>query len=377
MVEVAMPQMGESIVEGTVTKWLKKLGERVERDEPLFEVSTEKVDTEVPSPAGGILKEILVEEGKTVAVSTVVARIDESGAITETRTTETTAALAPEPVFTPEPPAPSLYSEVAEVPISPTIPVTPQPQFEPPSAPMMEAPPPMPTPPPKARVEPMSIMRQKIAEHMVFSKHSAPHVTSVHRVDMTHLAALRERHREEFRGRYGFSLTYLPFIVAAAARALCSFPLLNASVDGKNIVYHNEVNIGIAVALESGLIVPVIRHADDMNVIGLQRAIVELATRARTKRLKPEEVKGSTFSVTNFGVFGTVLATPVINQPNVAILGVGAVEKTPVVIEDAIAIRSICFLSLTYDHRLIDGAIADQFCQNIRSALEHWSEELS
>jgi 2-oxoglutarate dehydrogenase E2 component (dihydrolipoamide succinyltransferase) len=219
-------------------------------------------------------------------------------------------------------------------------------------------------------------MRQKIAEHMISSKRTAPHVTSVHRVDMTHLTAFRGRHKEEFRARYGFSLTYLPFIVAATAKALRAFPLLNASVEGKNIIYHDEVNLGIAVALDSGLIVPVVRNAEEKNIIGLQKAIVDLASRARTKHLKPDEVKGSTFSVTNFGVFGTVLATPVINQPNVAILGVGAIEKTPVVIEDAIAIRSVCFLSLTYDHRLIDGALADQFCQNIKSTLEHWSEEL-
>jgi len=374
MIEVVMPQMGESIVEGTVTKWLKNVGDRVERDEPLFEISTEKVDTEVPAPAGGILKEILVGEGKTVTVSSVVARIEASEAKAAESKAVEPSAVFPESVPAPAPPL--LPSEPAEVAVPTAIPVTPQPPREAAPEAEIETPPSIQAGPPKTKVEPMSIMRQKIAEHMVLSKHTAPHVTSVHRVDMTHLAAFRGHHKEEFRARYGFSLTYLPFIVAAAAKALRAFPLLNASIEGKNIIYHDEVNVGIAVALDSGLIVPVVRNAEEKNIIGLQRAIVDLATRARTKHLKPEEVKGSTFSVTNFGIFGTILATPVINQPNVAILGVGAVEKTPVVIEDAIAIRSVCFLSLTYDHRLIDGALADQFCQDIKSTLEHWSEEL-
>jgi len=218
-------------------------------------------------------------------------------------------------------------------------------------------------------------MRQKIAEHMVLSKRTSPHVTTVHRIDMTKVAKMRERHKADFQARYGMSLTFLPFITRAAVEALRTFPLLNASLDGNNIIYHNDVNIGIAVALEGGLIVPVIRNADEKNVLGLQRSIVDLATRARSRQLKPDEVVGGTFSITNYGSNGALFGTPVINQPQVAILGVGTVDKTPVVIDDAIAIRSICHLSLAFDHRLIDGALADQFMTRLKEVLQGWSEE--
>ncbi|MBV6433028.1 MAG: Dihydrolipoyllysine-residue acetyltransferase component of pyruvate dehydrogenase complex [Bryobacteraceae bacterium] len=230
--------------------------------------------------------------------------------------------------------------------------------------------------PARTRVEPMSVMRSKIAEHMVFSKQTSAHVTTVHRVDVTKIARLREKIKSQFQERYGFPLTFLSFFARAAAEALHSFPIINASIEGKNIIYHNEINIGIAVALEggAGLIVPVIRNADERNIPGMQRAIVDLAGRARAKQLKPDEVQGGTFSITNFGSFGSIFATPVINQPQVAILGVGAVEKMPVVIDDAIAIRSMSHLSLTFDHRLIDGALADQFCQKVKSILENWSD---
>ena len=220
----------------------------------------------------------------------------------------------------------------------------------------------------------MSIKRQMIAEHMVLRKRLAPHVTSVHRVDMTRIVSLREREKKAFQDRHGIALTYMSFIAYATARALRAFRLLNASVEETRVIYHDEINLGIAVALDSGLIVPVVRNADEKSVVGLQHAITDLATRARSKQLKPVEVKDNTFSITNYGIFGTVLATPIINQPNVGILGVGAIEKTPVVIEDGIAIRSLCYLSITYDDRLIDGALADQFCQHIKSALEGWSE---
>jgi 2-oxoglutarate dehydrogenase E2 component (dihydrolipoamide succinyltransferase) len=245
------------------------------------------------------------------------------------------------------------------------------------------APAPAPVPPParaeapKARVEAMSTMRRKIAEHMIYSKQTSAHVTTVHKVDMTKIAKLRARVKDDFAAHYGFGLTFLPFLVRAAAEALRAFPVVNASIDGTNIIYHGEINIGIAVALDggSGLIVPVIRNADEKNVTGLQRAIVDLAARARSKQLKPDEVAGGTFSITNFGSFGSIFATPVINQPQVAILGVGAVEKVPVVVEgDAIAIRSVAHLALTFDHRLIDGALADQFCQRAKQVLENWSE---
>ncbi len=228
----------------------------------------------------------------------------------------------------------------------------------------------------KVRVEPMSTMRQKIAEHMVMSQRTSAHVTTIHRVDMTNVAKVRDRQKADFQTRYGLSLTYLPFVVRATVEALRTYPIVNASIEGTNILYYNEINIGIAVALENGLIVPVIRYADEKNVLGLQRAIVDLAARARSRQLKPDEVQGGTFSITNFGSYGSMMATPVINQPQVAILGVGAVTKEPVVIADAIAIRSMCYISLTFDHRLIDGALADQFTAKVKSVLESWSEEV-
>ena len=447
MTDVVMPQMGESIVEGTLTKWLKKPGDRVERDEPLFEISTDKVDTEIPSPAAGTLAEVLVEEGKTVGINTIVARIDESGSgkaaapapKAEAPAKPQAAAPAPPPPQAPprkespaqetmQPtPAPQQVEDTAgsgepagplsplvrkmarennidlgkvkgtgaggritkqdveafmaagqETPAPPPSPAPARPAAAPaqpaPSAPVME--PLSPGGQAKTRIEPMSTMRIKIAEHMVMSKRTSAHVTTVHRVDMTKVAKLRERNKALFQSNYGFSLTYLPFIIRASVVALRQFPLLNASLDGNNIIHHNEINIGIAVALENGLIVPVVRAADEKNVLGLQRSVVDLATRARSRQLKPDEVQGGTFSITNFGSFGSLIGTPVINQPQVAILGVGTVDKTPVVVEDAIAIRSICHLSLSFDHRLIDGALADQFMTKLKQVLEGWSEEV-
>jgi len=223
----------------------------------------------------------------------------------------------------------------------------------------------------------MSTMRQKIAEHMVMSKRTSAHVTTVHKVDMTNVAKLRARLKNDFQARMGFSLTFLPFVARAAAQALQTYPIVNASIDGTNVIYHNDINIGIAVALENGLIVPVIRNADEKNVVGLQRSIADLAARARSRQLKPDEVAGGTFSITNFGSFGSLFATPVINQPQVAILGVGSVVKEPVVTkDDAIAIRSTCFLALTFDHRLIDGALGDQFTGKVKQILENWTEEV-
>jgi pyruvate dehydrogenase E2 component (dihydrolipoamide acetyltransferase) len=451
MIDVVMPQMGESIVEGTLTKWLKKAGEHVERDEPLFEISTDKVDTEIPSPAAGVLKDVLVEEGKTVAISTVVGRIDEgagNGASAAAPAEAKPAAPAPqvespkaaEPVqprgpqlvqpsapqqqaAQPQQPQPAAETESPSGPLSPLVrkmareygidlrqvkgtggggriskqdleaymsaqgartmeqvhAPTAQPAAPASAAPAPAAPgtPPMPrAEAPRTRIEPMSTMRQKIAEHMVMSKRTSAHVTTVHKTDMTKIAKLRERQKGEFQQRHGYSLTYLPFVIAAAVEAINDYPIVNASIEGSNIIYHNEINVGIAVALENGLIVPVIRNADEKNVTGLQRAVVDLSTRARSRQLKPDEVQGGTFSITNFGSFGSVFATPVINQPQVAILGVGAVEKTPVVIDDAIAIRSVAYLALTFDHRLIDGALADQFTGKVKSILENWSGEI-
>jgi pyruvate dehydrogenase E2 component (dihydrolipoamide acetyltransferase) len=464
MIDVEMPQMGESIVEGTLTKWLKKPGDKVERDEPLFEISTDKVDTEIPSQAAGTLAEILVEEGKTVGINTVVGRISDGASASSPAAAAVAAAppaAAPQatvaqsdgashvdaaPQAAPPPvPAQDTGTVVEETagPLSPLVrkmarennidlsrvkgtgvggritkqdlesylggqsgtavaPVSaPRPVAAPPpqQAPVhVPAPPPeaqrqapqaaptspqpaavqttMPGAPPAMRVEPMSIMRQKIAEHMTFSKHTSAHVTTVHKADLTKVAKLRDKLKGSFQAQYGFGLTYLPFMVRAAVAALREFPLVNASIEGTNIIYHRDINLGIAVALENGLIVPVIRNADEKNIVGLQRSIVDLATRARSRQLRPDEVTGGTFSVTNFGSFGSIFATPVINQPQVAILGIGAVQKEPVVIEDAIAIRSTAYLALTFDHRLIDGALADQFTAKVKSILENWSEEV-
>jgi pyruvate dehydrogenase E2 component (dihydrolipoamide acetyltransferase) len=473
MTDVVMPQMGESIVEGTLTKWLKKPGDHVDRDEPLFEISTDKVDTEIPSPAAGTLAEVLVEEGKTVGINTVVARIDDGAGNGARPAAAAKPAAAPPPPPPPPPDAPvQAKAPPAPPPPAPAAPVEAQaPAPPPPPAAPVQAKAPAPPPPRQAvvpvaesepaepaepagsaepagplsplvrkmarehnidlsrikgtgaggrvtkqdveaylaqqqtasaaapaaappsrtaaaytppaasspgkvRIEPMSAMRARIAEHMVMSKRTSAHVTTVHKVDMTKVAKIRERQKADFQARYGFSLTYLPFVVRATVEALRAFPIVNASIEGNNIIYHNEINIGIAVALENGLIVPVIRNADEKNVLGLQRTIVDLAARARSRQLKPDEVQGGTFSISNFGGYGSIIATPVINQPQVAILGVGAVEKTPVVIDDAIAIRSICYLSLTFDHRLVDGALADQFTAKVKSALENWSEEV-
>jgi 2-oxoglutarate dehydrogenase E2 component (dihydrolipoamide succinyltransferase) len=268
-------------------------------------------------------------------------------------------------------------------------PPPPQPQYQqaPPQQtavqPVVNVPPPPPPPQPQpqaisfsaaTRVEPMSIMRQKIAEHMVFSKRTSAHVTTVHKVDMTRIAKMRDRAKANFQAQYGFGLTFLPFVLRAAVAGIREFPIVNASIEGTNIIYHRDINIGIAVALENGLIVPVIRNADEKNIVGLQRSISDLAARARSRQLRPDEVQGGTFSVTNFGSFGSIFATPVINQPQVAILGVGAVEKEPVVVEDAIAIRSMCYLALTFDHRLIDGALADQFTGKVKQVLMFWDD---
>ncbi len=421
MADVLMPQMGESIVEGTLTRWLKKAGDKVERDEPLFEISTDKVDTEIPSPVAGVLSEVLVEEGKTVGINTVVARVTEEGAAAppaekapakaepKPETKAAAPVAAPPPPPEPAEPASPLSPLVRKMARENAIDLakvsgtgaggritkqdleaymaTPAPaaaaQAKPPAPPTATpapAPtafvPPAPSTGAKTRIEPLSNMRIKIAEHMVNSKRTSAHVTTVHRVDMTRVAKMRAKHKEDFASRYGMSLTFLPFVTRATVEALRTYPLLNASIDGTNIVYHNEINLGIAVALENGLIVPVIRGADEKNVLGLQRSIVDLAARARSRQLKPDEVLGGTFSITNFGSFGSVFATPIINQPQVAILGVGAVEKVPVVIDDAIAIRSQAFLALTFDHRLIDGALADQFTAKVKHVLETWSEEV-
>ena len=453
-VDVVMPQMGESIFEGTITKWLKKPGDKVERDEPLFEISTDKVDAEIPSPSAGVLKEIKIPEGQTVPIQTIVAVIDGAGSAAAAAPAPAPApakaatASAPAPAPAPAAAKPSPPAPVpAPVPAAPAVAASGERIHSSPlvrrlakehgidlsgvegsgaggritkediesliaaqSAPAVAAPaaaprPSAPTLPlaapgapavhgaqfvpalqigvPRERiyfgnyeVQPLSVMRQKIAEHMVVSKHVSPHVYSVDEIDMTKVASIRAKSKDEFEKRYETKLTFMPFFVKAAVAGLRAYPTLNASLDGTNIVLHKEINIGIAVALDAGLIVPVVKNADEKNLLGIQRNLNDLAERARAKKLKPEEVQEGTFSITNPGVFGGLFGLPVISQPNVGILGLGAIEKRPVVINDSIAIRSMCYVTLSYDHRVVDGAVAHQFLHKVKETLENWSEPL-
>jgi pyruvate dehydrogenase E2 component (dihydrolipoamide acetyltransferase) len=447
-VDVIMPQMGESIFEGTITKWLKKAGDKIERDEPLFEISTDKVDAEIPSPSAGVLKEIKVGEGQTVPIQTVVAVIEASDGASSS-----TAAPAKPEAAMPAAPAPAAKS-AAPPPAVPAAPA-PQPQAAASSgekvrssplvrkiarennidvsqvpgtgaggrvsksdilsavqgggapaaassspAPASAPPPARPAGVPPAtggisasavlenavprekmyfghyEVQPMSVMRQRIAEHMVLSKHVSPHVYSVDEADMTAIATLRAKMKHKFEETTGTKLTFMPFFVRAAVEALRAFPTVNSSVDGTNIILHKECNIGIAVALDWGLIVPVIKNAEEKNFLGIARTMNDLAERARAKKLKPDEVAEGTFAITNPGVFGGLFGLPVINQPNVAILGLGTIEKRPVVIDDAIAIRSMVYLTLSYDHRVVDGAVAHQFMAKLKHTLENWTESI-
>jgi len=436
-VDVIMPQMGESIFEGTITKWLKKPGDKIERDEPLFEISTDKVDAEIPAPAAGVLKEIKVTEGQTVPIQTVVAVIDASGAAAAVAT----PAAKPEAAKAAAAPAPTVKTEAAKPATAAPPPPKVAPPEEPPrtggngdkvrSSPLVRriarenqidlrqvagtgaggrvskrdilaavesggagpsTAPAAPAPAPSAareagvprekiyfgqyEVQPMSTMRQKIAEHMVLSKRTSPHVYSIEEANVSGMVALRAKSKERFEKESGTKLTLMPFFIRAAVEALRAFPTVNASVDGTSIVLHKECNIGIAVALDWGLIVPVIKNAEEKNFYGLARSVNDLAERARSKKLKPEEVADSTFSITNPGVFGGLMGLPVINQPNVAILGLGTIEKRPVVIDDAIGIRSMVYLTLSYDHRVVDGAIAHQFMGHIKQTLENWTEPI-
>ncbi len=399
---VLMPQMGESIAEGTIVRWVKKVGDRVDRDEPLFEISTDKVDAEIPSPAAGVLTEIRAKEGETVAVNDIVAVIGAA-----------VAAAATAPVPAPAPaagPTQATGAEAAPVPV-PIAPETPSAeelrrqksspvvrkiatehgvdiaQIEgsgaggrvtkrdilgfmetKPAAETGHAAPPVPR---MARDEvvPMTVMRRKIAEHMIASRRTSAHVHSVFEIDFSRVAKLRDAKKAEYE-RAGAKLTYLPFIVKAVVDGLRAVPVVNTSIDGTNIIYHKDINIGIAVALDWGLIVPVVKQADELSVLGLSRAMQDLADRARSKHLKPEEVQGGTFTITNPGVFGALLGMAVISQPQVAILGIGAIEKRVVVVDDAIAIRPMAYLTLGYDHRLIDGAVADQFMSVVKKQIE-------
>ena len=454
-VDVIMPQMGESIFEGTITRWLKKPGDRVERDEPLFEISTDKVDAEIPAPSAGVLKEIKVTEGQTVPIQTVVAVIDAAGAAAAVppaapapspaadKTAQPKAVAAPPapdparapstaPAASAPPAAPAVRGNGQKIRSSPLVRKlakehnvdlaavegsgaggriskrdilaavgsgAPRPAATAAPAPSAAPPAAFPAPPPGAggtvahavlenavpreriyfgsyEAQPMSVMRQRIAEHMVVSKHVSPHVYSIDEADMTHIARMRERSKAAFETKYGTKLTFMPFFVRACVESLRAYPTVNASADGTTVVLHREINVGIAVALDWGLIVPVLKNAEEKNFLGLARGINDLAERARAKKLKPEEVQESTFSITNPGVYGGLMGLPVINQPNVAILGIGAIQKRPMVIDDAIAIRSMVYLTLSYDHRVVDGATAHQFLGKVKSLLEGWAEEV-
>jgi len=436
MIDVVMPQMGESIVEGTITKWLKQVGDKVEKDEALFEISTDKVDSEVPAEHAGILKEILAEEGTVVAISTVVARMEAAdGSSTPAPAAEAkpaaapvpppaTPAAAPAPIAAapaPAAPAPAAAGTVRSSPLvrrmareqgidlgqvtgtgqggriskkdleaftagggapKPAVaaaatpgapagrPVMPSGGYDPfPAA-------------PDSRfgdyyVEPLSTMRKAIAEHMVRSMHhTAPHVSMIHQIDCTPIVKARAAAKDKFQQQNGTKLTFMPFFLKAAAIALKEYPTVNASLDGSDVVMHRDINIGMAVALDWGLMVPVIKHADNLSIVGLQKAVNDLAERARQKQLKPDELSQSTFSISNYGGYGSIFGTPAINQPNSCLLGLGALHKAPIVVDDAIAIRTICYATLTIDHRLVDGALAAMFLEKMRAVIENWSESV-
>jgi len=428
--DIIMPQMGESIVEGTITKWLKKPGDKVQRDEPLFEISTDKVDAEIPAPASGVLQEIKVAEGTTVGVNTVVGTIAVDGEAAPAK-----AAQAPAPPAKEEKkeekklaaaatPAPSskaapvqesddeearssplvrkiarehgvnlsqvpgtglggritkqdIMAFIERAPSATAVPSSSAPQPATASAPSR---PPAPAAYPGDLV-PMTNMRKIIAQRMSESRRTSAHVHCMYEVDFTRIVTLRAKHKNAFEQRHGVRLTFMPFFVRAAIIAVQQWPIINASLEGDNIRYHRNINVGIAVALDWGLIVPVLKNAADLNFLGLQRGITDLGERARNKKLKPEDVEGSTFTVTNPGQFGAVFGLPIINQPNAAIMGVGGITKQPLVItdkegNDSIAIRSVVHLTLGYDHRLIDGAVADQFMALVKKSLEGWNEEI-
>jgi pyruvate dehydrogenase E2 component (dihydrolipoamide acetyltransferase) len=433
--DIIMPQMGESIVEGTITKWLKKPGDKVQRDEPLFEISTDKVDAEIPAPASGVLQEIKVAEGTTVGVNTVVGTIAVDGESAATRSAPASAKAA-------SPPAAPAKEEAKTAPPPPPMPAPPRPvedegveearssplvrkiarehgvnlseitgsglggritkqditqfienqgsrQPVPTPAPAPTQPAAAPPAPPRPAVAasypgdlvPMSNMRRLIAKHMIESRRTSAHVHCMYEVDLTRIVNLRNKLKAGFEQRHGARLTFMPFFVRAAIIAIQQWPIVNANIEGENIHYHRHVNMGIAVALDWGLIVPVLKNAGDLNFLGLQRGITDLGERARTKKLKPEDVEGSTFTITNPGQFGAVFGLPIINQPNSAIMGVGGIMKQPMVVtdrdgNDSIAIRSVVHLTLGYDHRLIDGAVADQFMAQVKKNLETWSEEI-
>ncbi|HEX9732427.1 MAG TPA: dihydrolipoamide acetyltransferase family protein [Thermoanaerobaculia bacterium] len=422
--EVLMPQMGESIAEATITRWLVKVGEKVERDQPLLEISTDKVDSEIPSPATGVLLEVRHQEDETVPVNEIVGLIGEPGEATAFEPAPAPAAAAPAPAAAKDDggaekaggempleerlrryssplvrniakkegvdlgavAGTGLHGRVtkkdilayleqrrapAPAPAAPTPAARPAGVFSVPAYHAGE----------NVEIVPMSRIRQITADHMIYSKATSAHVTTVFHVDMSRVAAARRRTRAKFEQEVGTKLTFMPFIFRAVAKAIRAWPILNAAVDGANVVYKKDVNLGMAVAMGHGLIVPVLRRADELSLVGLARAANDLADRARQKKLKPEETQGGTFTITNPGVFGSLFGTPVINQPQVAILGIGTIEKRPVVQtdedgHDRLAIRTMSYFALTFDHRLIDGADADHFMNAVKATLEDdaWDE---
>ncbi len=465
--DVVMPQMGESIFEGTITKWLKQPGDKVQRDEPLFEISTDKVDAEIPAPTSGTLQEIKVQAGATVQVNTVVGTIAAEGDSTSAAPAAPAAEkpatasrggngsnAATPPAAKPAPAASQSQSLDANVPkdlaedereglereqqgaVAETTDAGEQGRIR--SSPLVRkiakdnnvnlsqvpgtglggritkediesfvakhgaaasAPTQAPAQAPAAatpavtgpiqpvagvipgEIVPMSVMRKKIAEHMVMSKRTSAHVHGVFEVDMTRIVKLRDRMKTKFEHATGNKLTFTPFFARAAVHGIRKWPIINSSVEGDNIHYHASINLGIAVALDWGLIVPVVKSAEERSFVGLQRAITDLGERARSKKLKPDEVQGGTFTITNPGIFGAKFGMPIINQPQVAIMGVGGITKKPVVVtdkdgNDSIAIRSMMHLSIGYDHRIVDGAVADQFMVEVKKFLENWNEEL-
>jgi pyruvate dehydrogenase E2 component (dihydrolipoamide acetyltransferase) len=419
--EVLMPQMGESITEGTITKWLKKVGDTVQRDEPIFEISTDKVDAEIPSPVAGKLTEIKVPEGSTVTINTVVAVIG-GGAAAPAKP----AASAPAPIAAAvAAPANAQASEGGRIVSSPLVrkiasdnnvdlaqlsgsgasgritkadivghleggakpaPITPSAPAPTAATPPATAPAPAAAKPAAAAPQPgelvpMTKMRSIIAKRMVESKHTSPHVHTIFKVDMTRIVKMREREKNKYEQRNGTKLTYMPFITRAAVNALRKHPVVNAALQGDAILYNRNINIGIAVALDWGLIVPVIKGCEEKNFLGVARSIVDLADRARNKKLAPDEVSGGTFTITNAGIFGEQFGTPIINQPQAAILGVGGLNKEALVLtdkdgQDTIAIRNVQRFTLGFDHRIVDGADAGKFMSDFKAYLENWSEDI-
>jgi 2-oxoglutarate dehydrogenase E2 component (dihydrolipoamide succinyltransferase) len=423
-VEVVMPQMGESIAEGTIVKWHKKVGDTVRKDETLLEISTDKVDSEIPSPASGILTEVVIEEQKTVPVLTIIAYIESEGGESTTAGPApvqpakpgVSSALPGLPRETAPAPAPESaggrfysplvltiareegvsMSELETIPgtgdggrvtkkdilayverrkaggqghAAPTATVRATPGMvagTPVNVPELQKK----YPSPAYEVLQMSNVLQKMAQHMVHSVQTSPHVAAVHEVDMTAVVRHREQHAAEFEKKEGFKLTFTPYIVDAVVRALKKYPLVNSSVEGDKIIRKTFINVGLAVASESGLIVPVIKHAEEKNFVGLARAVNDLAGRTRSKKLSPDDIQGGTFTISNYGVFGTLIGTPIINQPQVAILGTGAIRKRVAVIDDAIAIRSIAYFTLSFDHRIVDGALGGMFLEEIVQNLQ-------